>query len=226
MNVGVTKLYKMERKNFENVCTANLNIYTLLPTVWLGRQWVAFCSAWPSERSDRWAVWEGVKQHFMGPRCDPQNKDSCFSCYSWKYNYICSRNMVFQSKNGSKIKIYRNGLLATLSENFRKYKIRISVIKQKMNVTMSLLDDIKTKQLQWYGHVSRMEDYQKKLWNCVHQEEENEVDLNVPVRTGLEDWWEEKGLMEDDWNDRSNWRKKILQLPNGHRKMWEHYTTC
>jgi len=32
-----------------------------------------------------------------------------------------------------------------------------------MNVTMSLLDDIKTKQLQWYGHVSRMEDYQKKL---------------------------------------------------------------
>jgi len=21
---------------------------------------------------------------------------------------------------------------------------------------------------------------------------------------------EEKGLMEDDWNDRSNWRKKIL----------------
>ena len=26
-----------------------------------------------------------------------------------------------------------------------------------MNVTRSLLDDIKTKQLQWYGHVQRME---------------------------------------------------------------------
>jgi hypothetical protein len=24
----------------------------------------------------------------------------------------------------------------------------------------------------------------------------------------------EKGLMEEDWNDRSNWRKKIIQLLN------------
>ena len=31
-----------------------------------------------------------------------------------------------------------------------------------MNVTRSLLDDIKTQQLQWYGHVQRMEDCQKK----------------------------------------------------------------
>ena len=45
-----------------------------------------------------------------------------------------------------------------------KNKIRNTVIKQKMNVTRSLLDDIKTKQLQWYGHVQRMEegDCQKK----------------------------------------------------------------
>ena len=35
-----------------------------------------------------------------------------------KYNYICSRNRVLKSKNDSKIKFYRNGLLATLSENF------------------------------------------------------------------------------------------------------------
>ena len=37
------------------------------------------------------------------------------------------------------------------------------------------------------------EDYQKKIWNGVHQEEENEVDLNVPGRTGLEDWWGKRG---------------------------------
>jgi hypothetical protein len=24
----------------------------------------------------------------------------------------------------------------------------------------------------------------------------------------------EKGLMEEDWNDRNNWRKKIIQLSN------------
>jgi len=33
-------------------------------------------------------------------------------------------------------------------------------------------------------------DCQKKLWNGVHQEDENEVDLNLPGRKGLEDWWE------------------------------------
>ena len=31
-------------------------------------------------------------------------------------------------------------------------------------------------------------DYQKKLWNGTHQEEENKVDLNLPGRKGLEDW--------------------------------------
>ena len=44
----------------------------------------------------------------------------------------------------------------------RKDKIRNTIIKQKMNVTRSLLDDIKTRQLQWYGNVQRIEDCQKK----------------------------------------------------------------
>jgi hypothetical protein len=40
----------------------------------------------------------------------------------------------------------------------RKDKIRNNIIEQKMNVTSSLLEDIKTKQLQWYGRVQRMEE--------------------------------------------------------------------
>ena len=40
----------------------------------------------------------------------------------------------------------------------RKDKIRNTIIKQKMNITRSLVDDIETKQLQWYGHVSIMEE--------------------------------------------------------------------
>ena len=39
----------------------------------------------------------------------------------------------------------------------RKDKIRNTIIKQKVNLTRSLLGDIKTKKLQWYGHVQRME---------------------------------------------------------------------
>jgi len=36
----------------------------------------------------------------------------------------------------------------------------------------------------------------------------------------------ETGLMEEDGNDRSNWRKKIIWLLNGHKKIWKHCTTC
>jgi len=35
-------------------------------------------------------------------------------------------------------------------------------------------------------------DYHKKVWNGAHQEEDNEVDLNLPGRKELEDWWEER----------------------------------
>ena len=47
----------------------------------------------------------------------------------------------------------------------RKDKIRNNIIKQKMNVTRSLLEDIKTKQLKWYGHVQEWKrgDCQNKL---------------------------------------------------------------
>jgi hypothetical protein len=31
-------------------------------------------------------------------------------------------------------------------------------VLNKMNVTRSLLDDINTKELKWYGHVQRMEE--------------------------------------------------------------------
>jgi hypothetical protein len=75
-----------------------------------------------------------------------------------KYNYICSRNMVFKSKNGSKTKFHTNGLLATLSSNFQEGQIRNTIIKQKLNVARSVLEDVKTEQLQRYGHVQRMEE--------------------------------------------------------------------
>ena len=32
----------------------------------------------------------------------------------------------------------------------------------------------------------------------------------LTLEEGIRGLMEEKGLMEEDWNDRSNWRKKIL----------------
>ena len=36
---------------------------------------------------------------------------------------------------------------------------------------------------------------------------------------GIKGLMGEKGLMEGEWNDRSNWRKKIVYLSDGRRKM-------
>jgi hypothetical protein len=57
----------------------------------------------------------------------------------------------------------------------RKDKIRNNVIKEEINVTRSLLYDVKTKQLQ------------KEYWNGGHQGEGNEADPNLPGRRGLEE---------------------------------------
>ena len=71
----------------------------------------------------------------------------------------------------------------------RKDKIKNTTIKQKMNVTRYLVDDIKTKQLQWCGVFQewKREDYRRSYEMASTRKNENEVDLNVPGRTGLED---------------------------------------
>jgi hypothetical protein len=63
-----------------------------------------------------------------------------------------------------------------------------------MNVTRSLLDDIKTKQLQWYGHVQRMEEgrlpKEVKKWRPPGRRKRARPKLTG--RKGLEDWWEKR----------------------------------
>ena len=79
-----------------------------------------------------------------------------------------------------------------------------------MNVTKSLLEDIKTRQLKWYGHVKRMEEGRlpKMLWTGAHQEEENKVDLNLPGRKRLEYWWRKSDY----------WKKYGMTETNGRRR--------
>ena len=97
--------------------------------------------------------------------------------------------MVLKSKNGSKTEFYRNGFWRRSDRLSRKNKIRNTIIKQMMNVTRSLLDDINTKQLKWYGYVQRMEEgrlpKQAMKWNPPGRR--NEVDLNSVGRKGFED---------------------------------------
>jgi len=94
----------------------------------------------------------------------------------------------------------------------RKDKIRNTIIKQKMNVVRSLLHNIKTKQLQWYGHVQRMEEgrlsKEVKKWCPPGRKKWGRTKLTLAE--GIRWLMGEKGLTEEHWNDRSNWRKKII----------------
>jgi len=102
----------------------------------------------------------------------------------------------------------------------RKDKIRYTITKQKMNVTKSLLDDIKTKQLHWYGHVQRMEEGRlpKEVMNWRPPGRRKQGRPKLTWAEGIKGLMGEKGLMEEDWNDRSNWRKKIIKIIKTHQQ--------
>jgi hypothetical protein len=58
--------------------------------------------------------------------------------------------MVFKGKNGSKTEFHKNGRFGDAQLEFpRRTKLGILLLDKKMNVERSLLDDIKTKQIQW-----------------------------------------------------------------------------
>ena len=94
----------------------------------------------------------------------------------------------------------------------RKDKIGNNIIKQKMNVTKSLLEDVKTKQLKWYGHVQRMEEgrlpKKVKKWSPPGRRKRGRPKLTWVER--IRGLMGEKGLMEEEWNDRDTWKKKII----------------
>jgi hypothetical protein len=77
------------------------------------------------------------------------------------------------------------------------------MIKQKMNVTMFLLDDINAKQLKWYGHVQRMEEgrlsKQVMEWSPPGRRKRGRPKLTW--MEGIRGLMGEKELVEEDWND-------------------------
>jgi hypothetical protein len=85
-------------------------------------------------------------------------------------------------------------------------------IKQRMNVTRSVLDDIRTKQPQRYGHVQRKAEGKLPkgviYWHPPRRRKLGRPKLNWVE--GIRSLMEEMGLVEEDWDDRHNWRKEII----------------
>jgi hypothetical protein len=75
-----------------------------------------------------------------------------------------------------------------------------------------MLDDIKTKQLQFYGHAQRMREGRlpKEFMKWRPPGRRKRGRPKFTWVKGIGGRMEVKGLMEEGWTDRSNWRKKIL----------------
>ena len=74
------------------------------------------------------------------------------------------------------------------------------------------LSYLSKQQLQWYGHVQRMEEgrWPKEVmkWRPPGRRKRGTPELTWAE--GIKGLMGEKGLMEEDWNDRSNWMKNII----------------
>jgi hypothetical protein len=80
-----------------------------------------------------------------------------------------------------------------------------------IQVVRSLLDDIKTRQLQWYGHIQRIKE--GRLPKVMKWSPSGRRKRGRPKLTwaeGIRGLMGEKGLLEEDWNERENWRKEII----------------
>jgi hypothetical protein len=71
---------------------------------------------------------------------------------------LLSLSLLLKAKTIAKLNFVEMDFWRRSARISRKDKIVNNVIKKKINVTRSLLEDIKTKQLQCYGHVQRMEE--------------------------------------------------------------------
>jgi len=95
---------------------------------------------------------------FVGPRCDPPTKTHIYqatvkSTITYAAETWCLKAKTVAKLNSTEMDFWRRSARIP-----RKDRIRNNIIKQKMNLTRSLLDDIKTEHLQWYGRVQRMEE--------------------------------------------------------------------
>jgi hypothetical protein len=71
---------------------------------------------------------------------------------------------------------------------------------------------MKDKKTKWYGHVQRMEDGRppKKVMKCSPPGRRKRGRTKLTWAEEIRGLMEEKGLMEEDWNDRDKWKKKII----------------
>jgi hypothetical protein len=94
----------------------------------------------------------------------------------------------------------------------KSYNSPLNFSRQVGDISLVLSEDLKNQQLKCYGHVQRMEEgilpKQVMKWSPPGRRKRGRPKLSWVE--GIRGLMGEKGLVEEDWNDRDECRKKIL----------------
>ena len=90
----------------------------------------------------------------------------------------------------------------------RKDRVPNDRIREIMGVTHTIIDDIKTKQLIWYGHVQRMAENRlpKQILTWTPHGRRKRGRPRRSWRARIDKEIKERDLPESQWRDREEWR--------------------
>ena len=90
-------------------------------------------------------------------------------------------------------------------------RVRNERIQNIMGVKHRISEDIKINQLRWYGHVQRMEENRipKKILNWTPQGKRKRGRPRRSWREGIDGDIRTRGIDENLWTDRDQWRLEI-----------------
>ena len=96
----------------------------------------------------------------------------------------------------------------SLAGRIRRERVTNEKIREIMDVKHSLVDDIKTKQLIWYGHVQRMsqERLPKQILEWSPRERRKRERPRKSWRKGINKEMERRELTDNMWAGRDGWR--------------------
>lgn len=95
----------------------------------------------------------------------------------------------------------------------RRDRIRNEVVKQRMGVEGSIIQDVNVKQLTWYGHVQRMPASRlpKQILEWQPMGRRKRGRPKIEWQKTIHKAMSEKNLTADDWEDRRRWRLGVGQ---------------
>lgn len=124
-----------------------------------------------------------------------------YGCEVWQFGAALERSLLATEMN-----FWRRSARRSRLERIRNDRIR-----EVMNVNHTIIDDIRAKQLIWYGHMRRMTDERIpiKVFQWTLKGRRKRGRPRRSWREGIDSEMKNRNLQEGEWEDREQWRLGI-----------------